>query len=92
MAKCVWMPTHKLQWLGFKVGGNITMPKTKLSTLTLTQKLIAARNVASIIDRIISMGLALGPIARCMTRSLYVLLRVPSGMGGYASRNPRRPK
>ena len=85
-AKCTWTPTYKLQWLGFNVDlerGELSVPESKLSMLknlqrsSVTQQHISARNLASIIGRIISMGLALGPVARFMTRNLYALLESP---------------
>ena len=84
-AKCTWTPTHKLQWLGFNVDlehSELSVPEKKLSMLkrllrcAATQQCISARSLASIIGRIISMGLALGPVARFMTRSLYAMLEL----------------
>ena len=82
-AKCTWTPTHRLQWLGFNVDleqGELSVPEKKLSMLksllrcAVTRQCISAKSLASIIGRIISMGLALGPVARFMTRSLYAML------------------
>ena len=82
-AKCTWTPTHKLQWLGFNIDleqGELSVPETKLSMLksllrcAVTWQCISTRSLASIIGWIISMGLALGPVARFMTRSLYAML------------------
>ena len=37
-------------------------------------KTIQARHLASIVGKIISMGLAIGPVSRFMTQSMYALL------------------
>ena len=58
----------------------LTVPKFKIEALqsqiqhALTHMLLTARKVASIIGKIIAMFLALGPIARFMTRGLYALV------------------
>ena len=81
--KSVWQPTQRLQWLGFVIDlslGQIEVPHEKLSRLLhklqeVTQaSQIPARSLASIIGKIISMGLAVGPVSRFMTRSLYAVL------------------
>ena len=81
--KSIWQPTQRLQWLGFVLDlahGHIEVPQEKLDSLltmltqaTRTTKL-SARFLASIVGRIISMGLAVGPVSRFMTRSLYAVL------------------
>ena len=81
--KSVWQPTQRLQWLGFVLDlarGHIEVLQEKLDSLltmltqaTKTTKL-SARFLASIVGRIISMGLAVGPVSRFMTRSLYAVL------------------
>ena len=40
----------------------------------LRQRQICAKNISSLVGKIISMGLALGPVARFMTRALYAML------------------
>ena len=81
--KCHWDPQHTGQWLGFNLDlgkGKISIPQEKIQSLK--DQLIAARekdtlkekSVASIVGRIISMGLGIGPIAQLRTRSIYALL------------------
>ena len=81
--KSVWEPTQRLQWLGFVLDlaqGQIEVPQEKIVQLldTLRQAAqkpkLSAKSLASIVGRIISMGLAVGPVSRFMTRSLYALL------------------
>ena len=60
--------------------GCVSVPEAKLATLRAmlqTRVLdthLPARFIASLVGKIISMGLALGPMSRLMTRSLYALL------------------
>ena len=81
--KSIWQPTLRLIWLGFVVDvclGQIEVPSEKITALRsalhqATQSpRIKARSLASIIGKIISMGLAFGPLSRFMTRSLYAVL------------------
>ena len=78
--KSNWQPSQRLVWLGFVVDvglGQIEVPKEKIKVLCSAihyasqAKHIRARNLASIVGKIISMGLAFGPVCRFMTRSLY---------------------
>lgn len=81
--KSKWTPTMRLQWLGFVLDlskGQIEIPqervsatKKKLQRACQLQRL-PARELASIVGKIISMGLAIGPVSRFMTRSMYSLL------------------
>ena len=82
-AKSTWTPTHRLEWLGFNIdlqSGNISVPEKKINILkdmlqgALKQRQMCAKNIASLVGKIISMGLALGPVARFMTRGLYAML------------------
>ena len=82
-SKSVWMPTHELVWLGFNLNlskGSISVPEGKVRALQHSFKVavktssLLAKMVASLIGRIISMSLALGPVARFRTRALYALL------------------
>ena len=75
---------QKVQWLGFNVDllvGCITVPDKKIIALQNMLHLlegkncIKARQLASLVGKIISMNLALGPVARLMTRDLYALLQ-----------------
>ena len=82
-AKCIWTPTTQMGWLGFDLDlskGVISVPKTKLDALykqleeAAKRETIQARCLASIIGKIISMSLGLGPVARLQTRSMYAVL------------------
>jgi len=82
-AKCIWEPTLKLKWLGFNLDlgvGQISVPEDKLSSLktqlhlALDSTQIKAKSLASITGKIISMSIAMGPVTRLMTRSMYALL------------------
>ena len=81
--KSVWVPSPVIAWLGFIIDlqqGCVLVPDAKLaklqSILQATCKLavISARSLASLIGKILSMGMALGPVARLMTRCMYVAL------------------
>ena len=81
--KLQWTPVKRLAWLGFKIDlelGKLVVPDSKLeSTCDLLQSLVErptvpARKLASAIGKLISMSIALGPVAHLMTRSLYAVL------------------
>jgi len=81
--KCSWRPSFHVSWLGFDIDllkGAILVPKEKLGAIqhlvcyTLKQDRLMARHLASVVGKIISLSLALGPVTRFMTRSLYALL------------------
>ena len=81
--KSIWEPTQRLQWLGFVIdlaNGQIEVPEDKLHRLLDTLRdlehaaCIPAKVLASVVGKIISMGLAIGPVSRFMTRSLYSVL------------------
>ena len=82
-AKSSWVPCSTVQWLGFVVDmeqGCISVPPNKVSALradlktSLEAGVVEARVLASVIGKIISMGLALGLVSRFRTRSMYALL------------------
>ena len=82
-AKCTWEPTLKLKWLGFNLDlgvGQISVPEDKLYSLKTQLQVatnstqIKAKSLASITGKIISMSIAMGPVTRLMTRSMYALL------------------
>ena len=52
--------------------GKITVLKSVLRT-AVRERVLCMKYVASLVGRIISMGIALGPIAKFMTRELYAL-------------------
>ena len=81
--KSQWIPTQRLVWLGFVIDmavGQIEVPEDKLlATKELAAKILSipqipARLLARLVGKIISLGLAIGPVSRFMTRSLYALL------------------
>ena len=81
--KSVWAPTRRLQWLGFDLDlgqGCISVPAKKVESLktnlvlALKQPNLRAKFIASLVGKIISMSLALGPVARFMMRALYSVL------------------
>ena len=74
--KSQWEPEQRLIWLGFEINlheGQLFIPQTKLTdTCELLKSLchkqvIPARLLASMIGKIVSMSLALGPITRLMS-------------------------
>ncbi len=79
--KSVWEPPQCLIWLGFVIDlalGEIRIPEVKGTALSQTRavaylllrELQAYNSILSVSLRI-SMSLAIGPVARFMTRSLY---------------------
>ena len=96
-AKSTWLPTHRLSWLGLTLDlelGLISVPDRKIEVLrgkllaAMEQPMLRARFIASLVDRIIAMSLALGSVARYMTRALYALL-LTTDMVRYATHNIR---
>ena len=82
-SKSKWEAVQRLSWLGFVIDtelGQIEIPQEKLQCLkgmiqqTLQAGKVQARLLASVVGKIISMGLAFGPVSRFMTRSLYAVL------------------
>ena len=85
--KSQWVPTKTVVWLGFQIDlqeGHLMVPDEKVKALTMLvqcakeDRAIRATALASIIGKIVSMGLALGPVTRLMTRSLYGVLNARS--------------
>ena len=83
LIKSVWNPTSCLIWLGFIIDlakGVIQVPESKIVSLRSMLQVVKqascvrAKYLASILGKIISMGLAFGPVTRFMTRSLYSVL------------------
>jgi hypothetical protein len=73
-------PQQVGQWLGFIIdllNGKFFVPKEKIAKLcraidsALNSRLVPARLLASVIGQVISMSLAIGPVARLRTRALY---------------------
>ena len=70
--KCNWVPTQQITWLGFLLDldkGQIFVPTDKVEQLksslvqVLDRPTLKARNLSSIIGKLISMSLAVGPVA-----------------------------
>ena len=83
VAKCKWTPSQKCTWLGFDIHlhlSRISVPQDKIDALKMQLEQAAqkprlqVRALASLTGRIIAMSMALGPVARLMTRGLYALL------------------
>ena len=81
--KSKWVPRRHAIWLDFDINLESTqllVPKSRIEALqghiqqALNNNCISVRNIARITGWIISTSLALGPIARFMTRGLYALL------------------
>ena len=81
--KSIWAPSQAIEWLGFHIELNrsvFAVPSEKIESLKSAIKLIKevpqvpARLLASVIGKIITMSLGLGPVTRLMTRSLYAHL------------------
>ena len=81
--KSVLQPAKCVKWLGFEINlekGCILVPKEKIAKLkeslahACTAKCLPARKIAGITGKIISLGLAIGPVSRIRTRALYTLL------------------
>ena len=77
--KSIWKPTQRLQWLRFVIDlsqGLIEVPRDRLTAVACKLqricqlKLVPDKQLASVVGSIISMGLAIGPVSRFMTRSL----------------------
>ena len=81
--KSQWDPGQTLTWLGFEINlcvGQLRIPEAKLATTCeLLKELhqrqaVPAKLLASAIGKIVSMSLALGPVTRLMTHSMYSVL------------------
>ena len=82
-SKSQWVPSKQLIWLGFEVdlaGGQLIVPQMKIDSLMEQMRRarccreMPATALASVIGKIMSMSLALGPLARMMTRGMYAVL------------------
>ena len=81
--KSQWTPSQKMHWLGFDLDleeGVVSVPPHKIQRLQESLSALGeclyvpAKLIASLVGNIMSMSIALGPVARLMTRSLYTLL------------------
>ena len=83
LVKSFPVPTQRLVWLRFVIdmtAGQIEVPQSKivasrelLDCVKQTSH-VKAKCSASVVGKIMSMSLALGPVSRFMTHSLYVVL------------------
>ena len=80
MSKSCLEPQQAGKWLGFIVdlhSGNFFVPSEKLESLKSSIKAaypltrVPARSLASIVGKIVSMSLAIGPVSHLRTRQLY---------------------
>ena len=85
--KSIWIPSQKGEFLGFNIDTTkmeFSVPSKKIEQLlsflseALNLKKWDANFIARIAGKIISMGPALGPISRLMTRSLYTFYNLGS--------------
>ena len=83
MEKSVWEPAYVMERLGFQIilsEGEFKVPENKLDNLKSqlrevdNAQSVLARSLASLIGKIMSMALALGPVTRLITHSLYAVL------------------
>lgn len=83
IVKFSWVPFQQ-EWLGFNLDlqqGVISIPEEKIAALkshfsnAVARSSLRARDLAIITGKIISMGLAVGPVSHLMTRKLYALLK-----------------
>lgn len=88
--KTVWEPSQKGEVLGFLVdleSGYFRVPERRLEGLRKRLDSVAqsskssARDIAQVTGTIVSMGLALGPVARLWTRGLYRFIMQASTWG-----------
>ena len=83
VAKSMLEPSHQGTWLGYDIDlgkGSISVPKQKINSLraqvcqAMECKKLQAKILASVIGKIISMAIAIGPVTRLVTRNLYTIL------------------
>ena len=72
-AKCLWILSLQTLWLGFdlRCDGRKDCGLKKADEFGSVSR---SRQLASVIGKIISILLAMGPISHLMTRDMYVLL------------------
>ena len=83
VSKSHWKPSQQGRWLGLNINldeGTLSIPTGKIAKLKcsvaaiLESGIAPAKLIASVIGRIVSMSLGIGPIGRFRTRGLYRLL------------------
>ena len=81
--KSQWEPIRCIEWLGFIIDlekGQFLVPPGKIASLHKNLlhvndlSCVPACMLASVIGKIMAMSLALGPVTRMMTRSMYGVL------------------
>ena len=81
--KSKWVPSQQCAWLGFEIdiaAGRVSVPQQKIEALqsqlcqATKNVILPARSWACLTGKIISMSIAIGPVARLMTRGMYTLL------------------
>ena len=81
--KSEWTPSNSIEWLGFLIDlskGEFAIPEDKIRALKTrlleiqSVRCVQARYLASVIGKINSMSLGLGPVSRLMTQSMYATL------------------
>ena len=81
--KSHWEPSFQICWLGFDIDlskSQIMVPDVKIKPLrelvssAVTKVVLPARHIARVVGKIISLSIAVGPVSRLMTRSLYAVL------------------
>ena len=86
-SKSQWVPSKHIVWLGFELDleqSQLRVPENKLRVLheqllkIKGKQPMPARALANLIGKIIAMSLALGPVTRLTTRSLYAVLNCRS--------------
>lgn len=82
--KSVWYPTQQMEWLGYDidlVSGHLSIPNRRIVSIKqgiqcILQKpqsgQVTARQVASVVGKIMSTSLVTGNIAKVMTKALHV--------------------
>lgn len=81
----IWEPSQQLSWLGLDVDlqqGSISdqFHRGNLIAFVLSSELPHARLLTNLIGKLISMSLAIGPVAILITRSMYFLLNTREGL------------
>ena len=101
LEKSLWVPSQSMEWLGFNIDlckGEFSIPANILDSLKLQLFAVAeaftvpARQLASVIGKIMSMSMALGPVTRLMTRKLYFVLNQKTAWCQTCCSHRRLPK
>jgi len=81
LEKSMWVPSHAMEWLDFQINldsGTFSVAPVKIEALRAAvhnlmrlTPWVPARQLGSVIGKIIAMSLGLGPVTRLMTHCLY---------------------